>query len=117
LHVICTQSVKRLSQNPLFTDISQKSALHAICTHSGAEEVKMVQNGSKARMPTDVGEHPESPLFTGVLAERTGFEPAKRFCRLHAFQACILAMYVVNLQRVANTEFLICTLFARFSVS
>ena len=22
-------------------------------------------------------------------AERTGFEPANRFCRLHAFQACL----------------------------
>ena len=23
------------------------------------------------------------------FAERTGFEPANRFCRLHAFQACL----------------------------
>ena len=23
------------------------------------------------------------------LAERTGFEPANQFCRLHAFQACL----------------------------
>ena len=29
--------------------------------------------------------------FEPVLfpAERTGFEPANRFCRLHAFQACL----------------------------
>ena len=24
-----------------------------------------------------------------IIAERTGFEPANRFCRLHAFQACL----------------------------
>ena len=24
-----------------------------------------------------------------LKAERTGFEPANRFCRLHAFQACL----------------------------
>ena len=28
-----------------------------------------------------------NPLL--IFAERTGFEPANRFCRLHAFQACL----------------------------
>ena len=27
-----------------------------------------------------------NPIY---FAERTGFEPANRFCRLHAFQACL----------------------------
>ena len=27
--------------------------------------------------------------FLYISAERTGFEPANRFCRLHAFQACL----------------------------
>ena len=33
-----------------------------------------------------------SKLFinhNNLFAERTGFEPANRFCRLHAFQACL----------------------------
>ena len=30
-----------------------------------------------------------SLLTDCVLAERTGFEPANQFCRLHAFQACL----------------------------
>ena len=39
------------------------------------------------------GENNKAPRFyLGALnpAERTGFEPANRFCRLHAFQACLL---------------------------
>ena len=38
------------------------------------------------------GENNKAPRFClGALnpAERTGFEPANRFCRLHAFQACL----------------------------
>ena len=38
------------------------------------------------------GENNKAPRFyLGALnpAERTGFEPANRFCRLHAFQACL----------------------------
>ena len=27
--------------------------------------------------------------FVRLEAERTGFEPANQFCRLHAFQACL----------------------------
>ena len=30
-----------------------------------------------------------SELFAKYPAERTGFEPASQFCRLHAFQACL----------------------------
>ena len=45
-----------------------------------------------AEMAGYCGENNKAPRFyLGALnpAERTGFEPANRFCRLHAFQACL----------------------------
>ena len=51
------------------------------------------------------------------LAERGGFEPPIRFWRIHAFQAYTLRVYLLVCQRVAIDRLLICTLFARFSVS
>ena len=60
------------------------------------------------------GENNKAPRFyLGALnpaeralnpAERTGFEPANRFCRLHAFQACLFnhsstSPFAMRLQR------------------
>ncbi len=41
------------------------------------------------------------------FAERTGFEPASQFCRLHAFQACLFnhsstSPFVKRMQRYNN---------------
>ena len=35
---------------------------------------------------------PQSLVYQdfGVVAEKEGFEPSKRFCRLHDFQSCAL---------------------------
>ena len=56
-----------------------------------------------------------SPSFTGVFAERIGFEPTIPFRGIHAFQACLYFSYSADLQPITSSHFLTCGLFAVFS--
>ena len=42
-----------------------------------------------------------------LKAERTGFEPANRFCRLHAFQACLFNHSSTSPLRFAGAKLLL----------
>ena len=62
-----------------------------ICNFRG-ENNKAQSSKVLPRSFESCGENNKAPRFyLGALnpAERTGFEPANRFCRLHAFQACL----------------------------
>ena len=56
------------------------------------------------------GKNKKAPRFClGALnlffAERTGFEPANRFCRLHAFQACLFNHSSTSPKRLCSHKF------------
>ena len=55
--------------------------------------IEFTHNSHRIQAPnySDVGCKQKAPRKTlgAFIAERTGFEPANRFCRLHAFQACL----------------------------
>ncbi len=59
------------------------------------------------------GKNKKAPRFClGALnlffAERTGFEPANRFCRLHAFQACLFNHSSTSPKNTLQSQICVC---------